>query len=127
MKKQLMMLLLAALLPLTANAQIHEGSFGEDGDNLTWSYNTINKTLTISGTGRMLSPTSDWVFGGAPWDATYRNDIEHVIINSGVTNIEASCFYNHVNLKTISIPSTMNVRAAMAATTPNEGINTSTR
>lgn len=107
MKKQLMMLLLAALLPLTANAQIHGGSFGEDGDNLTWSYNTINKTLTISGTGRMLSPTSDWVFGGAPWDATYRNDIEHVIINAGVTNIEASCFYNHVNLKTISIPSTV--------------------
>ena len=97
---------MVAVLAVTAHADVVGGTFGAEGDNLTWSYNTDSKELTISGTGAMLEDNAYWVFGGAPWHA-YAADITKVVINPGVTQIGDYSFYRCVNLKTISIPSSV--------------------
>ena len=57
-------MLIAALLPVVAGAEIVEiGACGKDGNNLTWTLDDQGK-LTISGTGEMKDYSqSDY----APW------------------------------------------------------------
>ncbi len=61
-----------------------------------------NRTLTISGTGKM----KDWDINvKEDWHNTqYTKAIENVIINDGVTNIGKYAFYGCDSLKSINIP-----------------------
>ena len=56
---------------------------GSCGTNVTWSYNTINNKLTISGTGAMANYTSS---SPAPW-YSYRTSITNISIANTVTSI----------------------------------------
>lgn len=62
---------------------------GSCGDDLTYSYTESTKTLTISGEGDMY----DYESGHAPW-YSYKNDIQTLIINSGVTSVGNYAFIN---------------------------------
>ena len=67
---------------------------GSCGKNATWHYDTATKTLSISGSGDMADYHCDPVMGEynrPPWD-TYREEIEHVIINEGITSIGQQAF-----------------------------------
>lgn len=87
-----------------------------------WSYNQDTKTLTISGTGDM----PDWSGAGAidpttnpnhyffrPWGSRgvfNRNEIKHIVIESGVTSIGSYAFCNLQTYDpelTIEIPNTV--------------------
>lgn len=103
--RNLLLFLVCALLSQTASASVVGGKFGLN-NNLTWSYNTDTKTLTISGTGAVLEENSHWVWGSAPW-SEHAADITKVVINSGVTQIGDYSFYECSKLKTISIPSSV--------------------
>ena len=61
--------MLTVILPMTVIAENpYEGSCGQNGGNLNWSYNETTKTLTISGTGNMSNYYSSSTAGGrAPW------------------------------------------------------------
>ena len=91
--KQTILIFIIALFPILASA---DGS-GTCGNNLTWSYVNATKTLTISGTGEMGSfyyesnGGGTYVCAGAPW-YSYVNNIEKVIIQSGVTSISSYAF-----------------------------------
>ena len=61
-----------------------------------------NYTLTIWGTGAMV----DYDSGNQPW-YSLRNQITTVTIESGVTSIGNSAFYNCTNLASITIPSSV--------------------
>ena len=61
---------------------------GKCGDNLTYSYSRTTHTLTISGSGNMW-PFDDEAY--YPWHL-YRNEIEHVKIESGVNSIDIYAF-----------------------------------
>ncbi len=62
---------------------------GSCGDDLTYSYTESTKTLTISGEGDIY----DYESVRAPW-YSYKNDIQTLIINSGVTSVGNYAFIN---------------------------------
>lgn len=75
---------------------------GQCGDNLTWEYDPITTTLTITGTGDMYDYTSST----QPWK-DYKNDITTVVLPDGLTKIGNFAFYqcNNASLTSIDIPS----------------------
>ena len=105
--------LMFGLLPVSALAAIPTS--GSCGKNAKWSYNTATKTLTISGRGDMTDYEVDPVMGiedAPPWNA-YREELEHVIINSGITSIGSQAFGSwhssnyYPNIASVSISSTV--------------------
>ena len=113
MKKQF--LLWAALGLVALQACHHEempvvadsGACGGDGSNLTWTL-TEDGTLTISGEGEMalyLPPISGQK-DLPPW-YDYREDVERVVIDEGVTRIGRCAFYGHTNLALVTISSSV--------------------
>jgi len=70
-----------------------------DAADVTATFACNNSTLTISGTGEML----DWIGTAAPW-SYIKEEITSVIINSGVTTIGNSAFYDCYNLASVYIP-----------------------
>ena len=77
------------------------GDIGNE-NNVTWAVidtdnNGTYETLTISGTGAMLTN---------PW-SSYKNDITTVVINNGVTGINMSVFMNTPNLTSVTIPASV--------------------
>lgn len=76
---------------------------GTCGDNLTWSVNFNDSTLTISGTGNMdFYGNPNYV----PWSnfSPYINTID---IHEGVTSITYGAFFNCFLVDEITIPSTI--------------------
>lgn len=97
MKKRIISILLAVclifgLLPVGVLAA--SATSGSCGTNATWSYNAATKTLSISGSGDMTDYETDYAGGvdnTPPWDA-YREEMEHAVINSGITSIGSEAF-----------------------------------
>lgn len=100
--------MLTVILPMTVIAENpYEGSCGQNGGNLNWSYNETTKTLTISGTGDMSDYDESVVNGGyvAPWRRQINTqNIQNVVISDGVTSIGDFAFYlcDKINNITIS-------------------------
>ena len=58
-------------------------------------------TLKISGQGKM----KDWTYSSkAPWYSSYRNKIQSVTIENGVTTIGNYAFYHCISLTSVKIP-----------------------
>ena len=84
----------------SAYAAIVEGTCG---DNLTWTLNTKDSILTISGTGAM----TDYNFSSsAPW-SDYKIYIRYVTIEDGVTTIGGYTFRECSCLTSIAIPNSV--------------------
>ena len=75
------------------------GFCGADGHESDVTWKLQNGTLTISGTGAM----ADYSYYQAPWNA-YRDTIETVVIEDGVTSIGQYAFYACTSLASITIP-----------------------
>lgn len=88
--------LVLILFPTVRAAQ----SSGTCGD-LTWVFDESTKTLTISGQGRMA--TSDWPF------SSVSQSVENLVIQPGATYIGEQAFESFRNLKSVSIPGTVEV------------------
>lgn len=97
MKKKILSLVLAvtvlcALVPYVTAAEIvASGTFGADGDNLTWTLDS-DCMLTISGSGAMKDEIIPGTYG-----------ITSAVIEQGVTNIGDYAFYD-CTLESVSIP-----------------------
>ncbi len=72
---------------------------GTCGDNLTWSLNTKDSTLVISGSGAM----NNYEYNGGPW-CTYSSYIAYVSLPEGLTGIGKHAFYECSKIKSIVIP-----------------------
>jgi len=79
---------------------------GTCSEEVSWSYNLLTKTLTISGEGDIPAYTAlgETV---SPW-SVYSDEIETVIVEEGITNMGEYAFYGSENIKTAVIPSTCN-------------------
>ena len=98
MKKTALLLVLALLVMLvTPSAQ---AASNKCGDNITWSYNSNTKTLTITGSGRMY----DYAYGKNPWYSK-RASIEKVVVTGDITYIGGHAFHNMHG--TYSLPDTV--------------------
>ena len=90
--------LLIALISLTAlHANVITGTCG---DNLTWSYDTNDHSLVISGYGDMYD------FDDSPW-YTVAGSISSVTLPYGLTRIGREAFYDCSSLNSIEIPNTV--------------------
>ena len=103
----LTILMIATTIPMAFAADIVDsGTFGADGDNLTWMFDS-DGVLTISGEGAMgMKDISTTLESDYPWYA-YASSINTVIINEGVTKIGNSAFYDYVNLSSVSLPNSL--------------------
>ena len=72
---------------------------GSCGTNATWSLNTINYKLTISGSGAMTNYTSS---SPAPWDS-YKKSILTISIANTITSIGDYAFANCTKAFSVSI------------------------
>lgn len=103
---KVLLLLLFLLQPLVVNADKN----GICGDNLTYTYVDDTKTLTISGSGPMYNFPSNGYIGygyyNCPWNL-YKDDIEIIIMEDGVTSTGTNAFSGCSNLLSVSIPSSM--------------------
>ena len=71
---------------------------GTCGDNLTWSYDTDTKALTIEGSGAM----TDYWNGNQPW-AQVKGDILSVSLPEGLTSIGWYAFSDCSSLTSVSL------------------------
>ena len=83
--------------PLTT-ANIHFNSSGEEGE--PWRYDEATKTLYITGSGPMEDYAS---FTDIPW-YQYKEEIQSVVIENGITSIGKSAFYDCSGLTSVTIP-----------------------
>ena len=96
--------------PITvqSNAIFLQSIGGKCGENLTWSFDEVTGTLTISGTGDM----DDYYDDDSPEDSSIPwlgqcEQISKVILEDGITNIGNYSFAGCNNLKEIEIPSSV--------------------
>lgn len=79
---------------------------GTCGENVYWSCNTADKTLTISGNGNMddywPEESDNGYVVNIPWEA-FDPVIEKVVIENGVTGIGACSFYHSPHLKSVTV------------------------
>ena len=92
----LAVLLLCALLPITA----HADETGVSGD-VSWSFS--GSTLAITGKGAMANYTDEEL---PPW-SSYADSITRIRVESGVTRIGDIAFYNCTNVIGVTLPDTL--------------------
>ena len=79
-------------------------TLGSCGQKLIWTLDTDTGILLISGTGEMANYTRSSI----PW-YNYRNDIQSVIIEDGVTSIGEYAFYGCSNIASAEIAESVSV------------------
>ena len=79
------------------------------GEYVTWAYDEATKTLTVSGTGDM----DEWNYAAEPkpekrpsWEI-YKNDIQKVVVEDGVTSIGEYAFCKYGSLTDVTIAETV--------------------
>ena len=82
---------------------------GVYGKNITWQYDTGNKTLTISGSGPMEFDYDDENEDFYTFENRYNwiGDVEHVVVSEGVESLSYQAFFEFVSLKTVSLPESL--------------------
>ena len=92
----------------TGGRVVASGTCGKDGDNLKWVLDNKG-ILTISGEGEMENYQGYGIgYDSAPWDSEQvKNEINSVLIKSGVTSIGEYAFGGCDNLTSVEIPSSV--------------------
>jgi hypothetical protein len=106
MRKQLFLsaLAVATLLLTSIPAAVYAADdSGSCGANVNYVFTEANGTLVISGTGEMADYYS---MESIPW-YSYRESIKTVIIENGVTSIGNCAFVYHIQLTSVSMPSSI--------------------
>ncbi len=108
--KKLVSLLLSVLMitsvfsfaNITAFAASKTGDCGANGNNVTFTYDTLSKALTISGTGAMKD------YGGMDETPFDEFEIKSLTINEGITTIGNNCFgIADISATSVTFPSTL--------------------
>ena len=102
MKRIYTFLLLSLFVWSAAMAEVFSGTFGANGDNLTWTLDTETGALVISGEGAM----ANYEWNTSPW-YSYKSNIVSVEINDGVTTIGNQAFYYCSGLTCLTIPNSV--------------------
>ena len=93
-------LLILTLLPMVASAD----ESGKCGDNLNYTYKSADKSLTISGTGKMYDYDIYDSFSEFP---PFSGLTQTIVIESGVTSIGYFAFSGMTQLTSVKIPNTI--------------------
>lgn len=82
------------------SANILTDKYGQCGENLTWNYDELSHTLTITGYGAMFNYTNEF---DIPWN-NYSKSIEYLELAEEMTSISDFSFFELKKLKTVFIP-----------------------
>ena len=100
--KKIVLIFVLTLFSFAARAD----DSGECGENLYYSYNSVTRKLTISGTGEMSSWSSWNKEEYAPW-RSYSDEIDSLEIESGVMSIGSFSFYGCNSLASVTIANSL--------------------
>lgn len=89
--------LLAGLCCVPTSAEA--ATSGPCGKDATWTYDKNTHTLTVSGSGPMDCKTTET---GGPW-YTYQDEIQHVVIEDGITSVNDYAFNSYWYIKSIKL------------------------
>jgi len=108
MKKRITRGLIAlfAIVMCAATVQAQTTPTSGTTGSLTWKYDTGTKTLTISGKGEMPSYVTiknNNFIPRSPWDS-FRDMMESVVVEEGVTRIGSGAFSSSKALVTVTVP-----------------------
>lgn len=109
MKRKLFTFLLAIVASIgLTRAEVYSGTCGAEGDgsNLTWTLNTEDSTLIISGVGAMENWSLSSSSTLAPWNSHYEN-VAYISIGEGITSIGELAFAYFYYLKSVTIPNSI--------------------
>ena len=105
MKQLLPILCLMTILPIQTNAKVITfGTWGRNGDNVTWVLD--DDTLFFRGYGGMQTSDRQYAKDNRPWKK-YADRICRVEIEEGITSIGDLLCYGFSRLETIIIPSSV--------------------
>ncbi len=90
-------------LPFVSNAAVVSGNCGDNGSNVTWSFDTSTGVLTLSGSGSTANYNDD--ASPAPWINDYAASITRLVIENGVTGIGSKAFMNCTALQSVDFGS----------------------
>ncbi len=102
MKKKILCIVLAVVLICGMGIGIVMTS-GKCGENVTWRYNILTGTLTISGAGEMYDYVANPNYDNRPWKS-FCNDIKMIVIKEDLTTIGDNVFASCDSLTNITIP-----------------------
>lgn len=100
--------LLAGLCCVPAFAEVTDS--GSCGDNVKWSFDASTGTLTFTGTGTI--PESP--YGVNATYGKYQDEIVHLVIKEGITDIAPRCFSDFGSLKSVRIADSVKTIGDMA-------------
>ena len=105
MKKKIFTLLLAVAANVgTIYSEVINGTCGE---NLTWSFNTEDSTLTIEGSGAMrFNHGSGLSSTDVPWNM-FCSSIKYISLPDGLKSIGFFAFCNCIGLTSVTIPNSV--------------------
>ena len=93
---------ISSLATLEPNAIPLASASGTLG-GLSWSVNSKTYTLTISGTGDMILETDEQGQPLPPW-AHLSSILSHLVLEDGITSIDAGAFRGFTRIRTVDIP-----------------------
>ena len=97
--------------PLNSATVHYNCRYGRCGDDAEFVYDIAKKELTISGTGVTYGNKYNKAGGGPEGSDTlwypYKDDIESVVIEEGITGIGHHNFADESNLKSITVPKSL--------------------
>lgn len=90
----------------------------EPGDDITWNYDDVSKTLTISGNGKMIDFSED-----APWkkDENIVEECKKVVLEDGIKSVGANAF-SFMKFQEIVMGKDVCEIGKLAFTTPNTAL-----
>ncbi len=72
---------------------------GTAGENVTWSLDTSDGVLHISGTGEVIQVDE--------WQQQYLDNIMYIVVDEGITSLGWSCFYGLSNVRSVQLPKSL--------------------
>ncbi len=94
------------------NPIVEDAAADACGENLTWSFDSETKVLTISGSGDMWDfvyfneDTGSYSSTPRPW-SNCQYKVENIVISDGVTSIGDHAFWDFRSVKSVSIPNSV--------------------
>ena len=98
-------------LQIPENVEIEAFAIGGDYGSTRWTYDPSEAKLTVTGSGAMGEPyvegsTTERNSSYVPW-YPYRDQIEEVEVEEGVTNLSTYAFHGMSSLTAVTLPSTL--------------------
>lgn len=90
-----------ASFAVIGGADVSVAESGSCGPDATWEFDSATKTLTISGTGKMVTDSR-------PWSAYYYN-VYTIVISDGITEIGDDAFLGFYSVDRIELGNTLSI------------------